>query len=142
MNIKTLIKKTLTHACVYFSVLTALYSVIVMIIYVDDTEVLLSASRILLFFIASLLFALANSILALTKLNSALKCVIHFLLTLFAFCSCMMLPISPDGSTMVVGIALFSVLYFIVLGITALFKSRYKKNADLRAEYKSQFSKK
>ncbi len=142
MDIKALTKRVLTHACVYFSILTALYSVIVMIMYVDDDAVLLDASRVLLFFVASLLFSLANAVLRISKLHGAMKFIIHYLLTVFAFCACMMLPISPDGSTMLVGIALFSLLYLIIVGIVALFKSRYKRKTETRAEYTSQFSKK
>ena len=141
MFIKSFIKKVLTHACVYFSILTALYSAIVMIIYVDDETVLLDASRVLLFFVAALLFSLANAFLGLTKLHGALRSVVHYLLTVFAFCTCMMLPISPEGSTMLVGIAIFTLLYLVIAGILALFRSRYRKKSEKTTEYSSQFSK-
>ena len=141
MNIKAFIKKVLTHACVYFSIGTLIYSIVVMIVHVDDTEVLLSASRELLLFVAALLFALANGVLSMTRLHGVLKLVTHYLLSLFAFCTCIMLPISPEGATMLVGIATFTVIYLIVAGLVALFRSRYKAKADASREYTSQFSK-
>ena len=142
MNFKSILKKALTRACVYFTAVTAIYSLIVMIVYVDDTAVLLDASRVLLFFVASILFSFANGVFALEKLSSPTKFFIHYILTLFAFYSCMMLPISPAGTTLLVGLALFSVLYFIIAAIVGVVRARYKARANQTAEYKSQFTKK
>ena len=141
MTPKKLIKKIFTDACILFSIITALYSIVVIIIHVDDTKVLLDASRVLLFFIASLLVALANSLLLFEKLHKAIRLVAHYLLSAFAFASCLMLPISPDASTMIVGLSLFTVVYLIVMGISALFRRRYKSKSDEDAEYRSQFKK-
>ena len=142
MNFKSILKKVLTMTCVYFTAVTAIYSVIVMIVYVDDTAVLLDASRVLLFFIASFLFALANGVFALEKLSAPAKFFIHYLLTLFAFYSCMMLPISPAPNTLLVGLALFSIVYFIAAAIFGVIRARYRSRANQTAEYKSQFAKK
>ena len=142
MNIKEFIKKTLVRSCVYFTIATALYSLVVMTIYVDDKLVLLDASRVLLFYVASLLLSCAGVIFMIEKLHVALRFLIHYLLSTFAFCSCLMLPISPDPSTMVVGIVLFSVAYLIIAGIIALFRSRYRALSSEKKEYNSQFSKK
>lgn len=141
MNLKSLIKKMLTNACVYFSVITAIYSIIVMIIYIDDTAVLLDASRLMLFFVASVLVAAANGILKIEKLGGALKIIIHYLLTLFAFCSCLMLPISPAPSTMVVGIAIFTFIYLVAALLIFFFRSRYKAKKEQTDVYKSKFRK-
>lgn len=142
MNIKEFIKKTLARSCVYFTIATAMYSLVVMTIYVDDKQVLLDASRVLLFYVASLLLSCAGVIFKIERLHVALRFLIHYLLSTFAFCSCLMLPISPDSSTMVVGIVLFSVAYLIIAGIVALFRSRYRALTAEKKEYKSQFTKK
>lgn len=142
MNIKDLIKKILVQSCVFFTIATALYSIVVMTIYVDDTQVLLDASRVLLFFVASFLLACANGVFKIERIHVALRFFIHYLLSTFAFCSCLMLPISPEPSTMTVGIVIFSVTYLIITGIVALFRTRYKSLSSEKKEYKSQFSKK
>ena len=141
MDIKGLIKKMFTNACVYFSIVTALYALIVVIVYVDDEKVLLDAARVLLFFVASLLIAIANGIFKIKKLHGGIRLAIHYIITLFAFYSCFMLPISPEPSTMTVGLVTASVIYFIVAAIAALFRSRYKAKADVDVAYKSQFGK-
>ena len=79
---------------------------------------------------------------AFEKLSSPAKFFIHYLLTLFAFYSCMMLPVSPAGTTLLVGLALFSVLYFIIAALVGLIRARYKSRVNQTAEYKSQFTKK
>ncbi len=141
MNFRSFLKKVLTNACVYFSIVTAIYSVVVMIMYLDDDRVLLDASRVLLFFFASLLFSLACGVFKINKLHGALKLIIHYLLSTFAFASCMLLPLSLDPTSTLVGIILFSVIYFICAALIALFKSRYRRRIEETGEYKSQFSK-
>ena len=107
----------------------------------DDELVLLDAGRVLLFFVASILFAIGNSFFAFNKLNAPLKVFLHYLVYLFTFCACFMLPISPESSTMIVGIVLFTVIYAISLAVILVVRSRYKVRAEKQQEYKSQFKK-
>ena len=139
MNIKSLIKKILSHSCVYFTVVTAIYSLIVMTIHVDDNEVLLNASRLMLFFVASILFSIANAISRIKIMHGALRLFIHFVLSAFAFYSCMMLPVSPDASSAMVVFAAFTVVYFLAVALIAAFKARYRSRFEDKTEYKSQF---
>ena len=141
MDFKSLLKKILTDTCVYFTVVTALYSLVVMIVYFDDDRVLLDAVRVMLFFLASFLFAIANGVLRISRIHGGVRVLIHFLLSLFAFCSCMLLPLSLDSRSMIVGIVVFAVLYFVIASIIAAFNSRYKTKLGKVDEYKSQFSK-
>jgi hypothetical protein len=95
----------------------------------------------MLFFLASLLFSLANGIFRINKLHGAVKLLLHYLLSTFAFCACMLLPLSLDSTSTLVGIILFSVIYFIIAALIAFFRARYKRRVDENSEYKSQFSK-
>ena len=141
MTLSAIIKRIFTKACVYFSIITALYALLVMITNVDDELVLLDAGRILLFFVASTLFAVANILLSLDKLNGPLKVFLHYLVYLFTFCTCFMLPISPEASTMVIGIVLFTIVYAILLTMILVVRSRYKVRAEKQQDYKSQYKK-
>ena len=141
MDFKSLLKKILTNACVYFSVVTAIYSLVVIIVYFDDERVLLDAVRVMLFFLASFLFALANGVLRISRIHGGVRILIHFLLSFFAIWSCMLLPLSLDSRSMIVGIVVFAVLYFAIAGIIAAFRSRYKTKMGKVDEYKSQFTK-
>ena len=142
MNLKPLIKHILKNACICFTVFTAAYSAISAIVNVDDAVVSVEVSRVLLFFMASVLFSAANGIFKIEKLGGGSKVFIHYILTLAAFYTCMLLPLSLDTSTLIVGIALFSVLYFIIFGVYSLIRSRYKANASQGEKYTAQFKKK
>ena len=142
MNLKSLIKNISKNTCIIFTVFTALYCIISAIINVDDSVVSLEVSRLILFFVASILFAMANGVFKLEKMHVAAKFILHYIFTLFAFWTCMLLPLELEGSTAIVGVALFSVLYLVVTLVVSLIKSRYKKNADADAEYTPQYKKK
>ena len=142
MNLKALIKNILKNACIFFTIFTAIYSVISAIVNVDDSLVSLEVSRVLLFFVASVLFAIANGIFKIPKLHGAVKFIIHYFLTLCAFWTCMLLPLSLDSTTTIVGIVIFSLLYLVIALITSLIISRYRRNENQDKEYTSQFKKK
>ena len=142
MNLKALTKNIFKNACIIFTVFTAIYCIISAIINVDDSLDQLEVSRVILFFIASILFATANGVFKIERLHVAVKFILHYVLTLFAFWACMLLPLSLDTSTAIVGVALFSVLYLIVALIASLIRSRYKKNTDKDEEYVPQYKKK
>ena len=95
-----------------------------------------------LFFVFSLLVALANTVLTVDKLMGALRVAIHFLTVMFAFYACMLLPLSLPASRVFVGLILAAVVYAIVMGLVALFRSRYKKISENHENYEKKFNKK
>ena len=141
MKIGTLIKKAFSVGCIYFTLITAVYSLLAMIVNVDDERVLIDAARVLLFFVASLLFAAGNAVLKLPKPNGALRVFLHYLIYLFAFCACFMLPISPEASGMIIGITLFTLIYAVSMAIVLAVKSRYKRRDDAQSAYDPKFKK-
>ena len=142
MNIRTFLKKTIISACVYFSIITALYSLITLLTHLDEIPVLINAGNVCLFFIFSLLLSFANRVLSLSNLGGGLKLFLHYIICLFAYYTCFMLPISPNASGMLIGLVLFTVIYFIIAGFIALFSSRLKKNTEKSKAYTNQFKKK
>lgn len=142
MNIKQAIKKALCHSCIYFTVITALYALIAMLVNVEDDTVLLDAGRLLLFFLFSVLMAMANGIRVLTRIPGILRLLIHYAITLFAFFSCFMLPISPTSSQNLIGFAIFTILYAIIAAIVGVISARYRALSEQDKTYTNQFSKK
>ena len=138
MEIKKLIKKMLSLVCICFTAITAVYMFIMQITYVDET-VLVKADRVLLFFVFSILFAVAAAVLSLDKLHSALRYVIHFLICVFGFYTCFLLPTGMRDSFMITGIVIFSLCYVGVMVVIALFRSRLKANREDSIEYTNQF---
>ena len=141
MNIKQTIKKTLTDACVLFSLITAVYALIVWLTYVNQSQVLLEAGRVVLFFVFSLLVSGANVIYRYGKMPGGLRLLLHFLISMLAFYLCFLLPLSMPGSSVLVGMIFFALAYLLVMGIIAGFASRFRKNREAAEEYKSQYKK-
>jgi hypothetical protein len=141
MNIKQTVKKILTDACVLFSLITFAYALIVWLVYVKQERVLIRADLVALFFVFALLVSGANVIYRYTKLAGALRLVIHFAICTLAFYTCFLLPLSMPGSSVLVGLILFVLAYFLIMGIIAGITSRFRKNREAAEEYKSQYKK-
>ncbi len=141
MNIKQTVKKTLTDACVLFSLITAIYALIVWLVYVKQEQVLIRADLVTLFFVFSLLVSGANGIYRYAKFSGALRLLIHFVICTLAFYTCFLLPLSMPGSSVVVGMVFFALAYGLIMLIVAGIASRFKKNKAATEEYKAQYKK-
>ena len=73
MDIKKIIKRTFNSTCIIFTVITAVYMLILQIINMTKISASVEAHRVLLFFIFSLLLSCANTILTIDKLHSAAR---------------------------------------------------------------------
>ena len=142
MNIKQTIRKILTDACVLFSFITAIYALIVALVYVNQEQVLLEAGRVVLFFVFSLLVSAANTLYRAKTLSGGIRFLCHFLICTLAFYLCFLLPLSMPGSSVLVGLIFFVLAYFAIMGITSGFASRFRKNREATEEYQSQYTKK
>ena len=142
MEISKLVKKTLVATCAYFTVITAAYMLILQIINVSEDSAAVESFRVLLFFLSAFLFSVANTIRAIKKIHPLLRNTIHYIICVFAFYTCFMLPVDMRASFMLTGIVVFTVCYAVVMAIIAIFKSRLRANREKDVEYKSQFNKK
>ena len=141
MTIKGFIKKMLVHSCVYFTVAMAAYLVLAAIVNVNDDTLLLDAGRTVLFFVFSVLLSLANTLFSIEKLHMALKIICHYLLTSFGFFVCFMMSLAMRTSQIFVGLVIFTAVYFIILGIVAAFRSRYRANKESSEKYENKHKK-
>ena len=142
MEIQKLIKKALNLSCIYFTIITTCYILILQLANISDGDAAVEATRVLLYFLASVLISVAHTIYSIKKLHMAARVIIHYLICVFAFYTCFLLPVNMRASFMFTGTVIFTVVYAIAMGIVALFRARLKKNRELSAEYQSQFSKK
>ena len=141
MNIRKIIKKLLTDTSIYFTVITAIYTLIMMIVNVSDNAVGLEAERLLLIFVFSALAALAQLLLGLKTLHGALRILLHGGILLLAFYLCFLLPASMKGAQVLIGLFAFAVVYAIVMALRALFISRFRANSEPDEPYREQFKK-
>ena len=141
MDLKKLIKKIFNAACIYFTVISAVYMLIMTFITTDDAPAI-EASRVLLFFVFSMLWASADAIRTIKKIPSPLGRVIHFIICLFGFYACFMLAVNMLPSNILTGLIIFSLCYWIFVGLKAFFSSRLKRTREGSQKYQGQFKSK
>lgn len=142
MDTKRLIKGAICSACIYFTLITAAYMLIMLFITTGDDSPAIEASRVLLFFVFSVLWAIADVIRFIKAIPSPLGSVIHFGICLFGFYACFMLPVNMRPSNVLTGLIIFTVIYWAYVAIKAFFKARLKTNRDASKKYEDQFKKK
>ena len=140
MELKKLFKKLFNSACIIFTVVTASYMLVLQIMNIADSEVAIEAGRVLLFFVFSLLLAIANTLLSVEKIHSALRYILHYVITAFGFWTCFCIPNDMTSSQTLVGIVIFSIVYAIIMIIIGIFARRLKKAQAKEQKYEKQFS--
>ncbi|MBE6592782.1 MAG: DUF3021 domain-containing protein [Ruminococcaceae bacterium] len=142
MDIKKLTKNILTSACIYFTLINAVYMLFMTFITTGDDSPAIEASRVLLFFVFSLLWALADAIRKVKAIPFPLGRIIHFVICAFGFYSCFMLAVRMTPSNILTGLIIFSLVYWSCVGLKAFFSSRLKRNREQSQKYQGQFKNK
>ena len=142
MNVKKFFKLLLTDTSVYFTALTAIYAVMMLIINVGEDEVLFRADTVCFLFLFALLAAGARSILRIQSMHAAVRVLCHYLILVLSFYLCLLLPTGMRAPQVLIGLVLFSVLYAVAALIIVLCLSRFRKHTEKTAAYEKQFPKK
>lgn len=140
MNVKKLIKKALVSTCVIFTVITVAYMLVLQIITISDRSAAIETGRVLLFLLFSCLLAIANAILSIKKIHTALRYIIHYSIFIFAFLICFCLPNKMDSTKIIIGITLATAGYTVIMLLIALFKKRLLKSKATPEKYEKQFN--
>lgn len=140
MELKKIFKKLLNSTCIIFTVITAVYMLILQIINITDADAAIEAGRVLLFFIFSILLSIANVFLTIEKLHSALRYIIHYVISIFGFWTCFCIPNKMDFSRTLVGLVIFSSAYAIIMTVISLFSRKLKKRKYSEPKYEKQFT--
>ncbi len=139
MDIKASLKRILSRGSVYFTLLTAVYTLLTMLVNVSDGETLLSASQILFLFIFSALASVGWELFRLEAIHTALRVLIHYGILLFSFYVCLLLPADMRGSQIFIGVVAFTLVYAAVMGIRGLIRARFKANSEKAEDYVKQY---
>ena len=142
MNFRNFFKSLIRDTSIYFTVIAALYSLGMLLVNVGEEKVLLRADTLCFFFLFSLLAALARMMLRLSAMPKAARLLLHYAILMLAFYLCMLLPNGMRAAQVFVGLALFTVVYWICAGIVHIFVARFRKNSEHAASYDKQFAKK
>ena len=69
MELKKLFKKLLNSTCIVFTVVTAVYMLVLQLVNITDSDAAVEAGRVLLFFVFSLLLSIANALFTIEKIR-------------------------------------------------------------------------
>lgn len=141
MEFKTIFKKILADTCLYFTLITVAYTVLMLIVNVGEEEILLSAMRLVLNFVFAVLAALAQGLYRKKDYNGALRLILHYGILAIGFYLCFLLSLSLSAAQILIGMVAFTLIYAVVMGCSALFLSRFRRNAQQEEIYQSQFKK-
>ncbi len=141
MNIKQILKNMLRDTSIYFTLVTAAYAALMMVVNVGIEEPQIRASLLLCIFIFSVLGAISQLIFRIESLHKALRVAIQYVILLFGTYVCFFIPLEINGNRAVIGLTLASLLYAVVIGAYLFFSWRFKKNTQKEEIYESKFKK-
>lgn len=141
MNIKKVLKNMITDTSIFFTVVTAVYAAIMMVVNVDVDEPAIRASFLLYIFLFSILGGLSCLLYRIKAWNLALRVCIQYALIIFGVYVCFFIPMALTGSQVMVGLTAVSVLYFAIWGATYLINRKFKENTKAEEIYESKFKK-
>lgn len=142
-NGENYIVTTLTKACIYYTVMTFLLIFLFWLITGDITRVMHPVA-LMLIFPFSLLFSTANTIFRAARLDTWVKVICHYTMTMLGMMLCLYLPNKAPDATAMGAFALFlvfTVVYFIIMAVVLYLRARlFKIERDEKA-YTSVYKK-
>ena len=125
MNSWQQVKKWFTDACIWFtcfSVFLLFFSLVI----TDTTAI--SCTRFLLLFVCGLFFSLAGMLKKAERLPYVARALLHYIIDALAVFLFLYLPISVDqAATRLLMFLLISLVYWLIIGMIALIRSRVRK---------------
>lgn len=139
---KDFIQKIVVPACIYFTIITVPFALLVFAIYGGGSfGGTLSALRTAMFFIFALVFSTANALVKSERITFGMRILIHALLTGVGFWLFILLPAQLGGSGTLTGMLIYLVVYAIVLVVVLAKRAQNKKLENRQSEYREMFKK-
>lgn len=136
---KDFINKILVPACIYFTVFTVPFALIMFTIYGKNGT--FTAHRVAASFGFMLALAASNALLRGNKLVLPLRVALHAIITGAGFWLFMLLPIDDASVNPLIGMLIYYVIYAVIMAIIGLRGASAHRRADREQEYKSMFKK-
>ena len=136
---KDFINKILVPACIYFTVFTVPFALIMFAIY--SKEGIFSAYRIAASFGFMLALSMSNALLKANKLTLPLRVALHAIITGVGFWLFMLLPLDDGSINPLIGMLVYYVIYTVIMTIIGLRSASAHRRADREQEYSSMFKK-
>ena len=136
---KDFINKILVPACIYFTVFTVPFALIMFAIY--GTDGIFTAHRVAASFGFMLALAASNALVKGNKLTLPLRVALHAVITGMGFWLFMLLPLGSESVNPLIGMLIYYVIYAVIMAIIGLRSASAHRRADREQEYTSMFKK-
>lgn len=134
--------KYVIPACVYFTILTVFFYFIGEVISGDDRNLIPNFRMILLFLLFGFAFNAANKVFTNKKLSIALRVIIHYAIcTAYLLIFILSSPADISPSTSFTIFAVFTIIYFIIMGTILAIRTSINRRRNSKSEYKAIYDK-
>ena len=134
--------KYVIPACVYFTILTVVSYFLGEVISEENRNLIPNFHMILLFLLFGFAFNGANKVFINKKLSIASRVIIHYAIcTAYLLIFMLSSPADISPSTSFTIFAVFTVIYFIIMGTILTVRSRINRRRNSKSEYKAIYDK-
>lgn len=132
-------KNVVTKSTLYYTIIIAVFNLVVLITNSSEETVFVDPKRILWFLPFCICFAIANTVLQYKNVDAITRWAVHFVLTVAGAFLFIILPAKLNsGSGNFMGIVFIIAIYFVGVLLTAVLSSRIKKTIKQDKDLKSR----
>lgn len=122
-------KKVINKSALYYTIIVAVFSIIVLLSNSDKETVFVDPARILYFLPFCVCFAIANTVLQYKTIEAITRWLLHFVLTVLGAFLFIILPANLDSSSgNFMGIILILAIYLVGVLFSVILTSRIRKS--------------
>lgn len=136
---KDFANKILVPACIYFTLFTVPFALIMFTIYGNDGT--FTAHRVASSFGFMLVLSISNALLKSNKPSLPLRVALHAIITGVAFWVFMLIPLDDGSINPLIGVLIYYAVYAVIMAIIGLRTSGARRRAEREQDYKSMFKK-
>lgn len=128
---KEFFKKVTLRACVYYTILVGIFSLVLIFMYsAEDTDLALDPTRVLLFLPFCVSLATAGAVLKGDKMSAPARWFLHAILVIGGAFLFLLLPANMPGAQNLVGFFLIAIAYTFFALFYAIFKKRIRTSIE------------
>lgn len=132
-------KNVVAKSTLYYTVIVAVFSMVILITNSSEETVFVNPARILWFLPFCICFAIANTVLQYKNIEAITRWAVHFILTVISAFLFVILPAELNtGSGNFMGVMFIIAIYLAGVLLTAILSSRIKKTIKQDKDLKSK----
>ncbi len=141
MSVLKILKRLVVDTSVYFTIITAIYSAIHLLINTSEEEAAIPSSMLLFLFLFAFLGAVSQAVYRLEVMHKLLRAALQCLIITVSAYICLFMPLQMNGNGTIIGLTATVMIYFICFGIGSFFNARFKALKEKEEQSKKNLKK-